>query len=262
MRIRVTTLEGLARIMVQDVLAARADPVGFLPKLIFSANGQGISMYHREPDFRASMDRADIVHADGMSLVVAARCQTSTALPERVATSDFFHYAAHVAAEAGFSFYLLGGHEETLHKANERVQKLYPKLELRGMNSGYFTDDEAPGVLRRIRDCHPDVVWVGLGRPKQEAFCVRYREALRGVAWLKTCGGLFSFLAGEKARAPNWVQGIGLEWAHRLILEPRRLFWRYAVTNIHSLYHLACHTRDLKRAGETAKSTQCRRALE
>jgi N-acetylglucosaminyldiphosphoundecaprenol N-acetyl-beta-D-mannosaminyltransferase len=161
-----------------------------------------------------------------------------------VATTDFFHRASRVAASSGISFFLLGGTEATLRKAEERIHQLYPTLDLRGWHCGFFAPENTKDVLSKIRAAHPDIVWVGLGRPKQEAFCVCHRDALRGSAWLKTCGGLFKFLSGEMDRAPQWVQSLGMEWAHRLMLEPGRLFWRYAKTNVDAIWLLALHTGD------------------
>jgi hypothetical protein len=71
-----------------------------------------------------------------------------------------------------------------------------------------------------------------MGKPREQLFAQRYRAELSGIAWLKTCGGLFDFLAGNNRRAPMWMQHGGLEWLFRLAQEPRRLAWRYATTNV------------------------------
>ena len=81
----------------------------------------------------------------------------------------------------------------------------------------------------------PDVLWVSLGVPLEQAFCNRHKEALSGVGIIKTSGGLFDFLSGAKTRAPAWVQKLGFEWLYRLLLEPRRLLGRYVTTNPHAL---------------------------
>jgi exopolysaccharide biosynthesis WecB/TagA/CpsF family protein len=242
--IDVVTHGDLVRAMHSNVLNARRSGRPSLPRLVFSVNGQAVSMYHRNADFRAMFDQADVLHADGMSVVRAARWLTKRGLPERVATSDLFHHAARMAASCGISFFLLGGTEATLCRAAERIRARYPTLDLRGWRAGYFADEDTKDVLREIRAAQPDILWVGLGRPKQEAFCVRHRDALRGVTWLKTCGGLFKFLSGEMVRAPPWIQSLGLEWAHRLALEPKRLWWRYASTNVDSIWLMARHTAD------------------
>lgn len=213
--------------VTRDELAARMTQKNELPQLVFSANGQGVAMVHRDAAFRSAMDQADIIHADGMGVVFASRLFTSAPLPERVATTDFFHDAAKAAVQAGRTFYFLGGTEEENRAAAEAVEKLYPGL-IVGRHDGY--GDEA-AMIADILAKKPDVVWVNLGRPRQEEFCVRYREALAGVSWLKTCGGLFKFLAGADSRAPLWLQKAGFEWLYRMLREPRRLAGRYLWTN-------------------------------
>jgi N-acetylglucosaminyldiphosphoundecaprenol N-acetyl-beta-D-mannosaminyltransferase len=243
--VNVVTHSSLAEMMRDDVLDQARSGRALAPKLVFSANGQSVSMYYRDLEFRRLFRQGDIVHADGMSVLRAAHWLTKTGLPERVATSDFFEHAAKAASAARVSFFLLGGTEATLATTEERMRTRFPKLDLRGTHCGYFSDDDEKRVVAKIRAAEPDVVWVGLGRPRQEAFCVRNRNALRGVAWLKTCGGLFRFLSGEVSRAPRWVQVLGMEWAHRVMLEPRRLFWRYATTNIDAIWLMARRTHDL-----------------
>ena len=205
------------------------------PKLVFSVNGQCVSMGATDAKFAADLNQGDICHADGMSIVFASRVFTKSPLPERISTTDFFHIAARAAEQHRLKFYFLGGSTDIVQVAYCEARKLYPNIEWVGYQNGYFHIDEEPEICRKIIASGADVVWVGLGRPKQEAFCVRNKKRLRGVAWVKTCGGLFDFLAGKNSRAPGWMQAIGFEWAYRIMLEPRRLWWRYVVTNIHSL---------------------------
>jgi N-acetylglucosaminyldiphosphoundecaprenol N-acetyl-beta-D-mannosaminyltransferase len=84
----------------------------------------------------------------------------------------------------------------------------------------------------------PDYLWVALGVPYEQAFVEEFTPRLSNVGVIKTSGGLFNFLSGSRARAPQWMQAVGLEWAFRIWLEPRRLFWRYLTTNPRALYLL------------------------
>ena len=79
-------------------------------------------------------------------------------------------------------------------------------------------------MVAEINEAQPDVLWVGLGVPAEQTFCLRHREPLVAVGVVKTSGGLFDFLAGKNRRAPEWMQASGLEWLFRVWLEPRRLF--------------------------------------
>ena len=237
---RLTSSE-LVQIMVRDCLAARNNDQ--VPRLIFSANGHSISLAGRNPEFRKVMRTADIIHPDGMSVVFASRLFSGNPLPERIATTDFFHLAAKSGETSGLRFYFLGGREEVNEKAYTRAKNLYPEIRWVGRHHGFFEEHEEDKLCEIIRAARPDVLWVGLGRPQQEIFSVRNREQLTGIGWIKTCGGLFDFLAGNISRAPDWMQRTGLEWVWRIFQEPGRLFWRYFFTNIHALWCLVFYSR-------------------
>ncbi|WP_205871119.1 WecB/TagA/CpsF family glycosyltransferase [Mycolicibacterium holsaticum] len=187
------------------------------------------------------MRDADIVHADGMSAVFASRL-TSTPLPERICTTDFFVDAAEVAALHKLKFFFLGSNEEQNAAAVAAARRIHPELEIAGRHHGYFGEDEDEAICRLIRQSGADVLWVALGKPKQEFWCVRNRKRLAGIGWVKTCGGLFSYLAGDAPRAPRWVRVAGLEWFYRLMDDPKRLAWRYFTTNPYALYRLLRYT--------------------
>lgn len=239
-RVAATTRRALALGMVEDCRRIRA--LGQPAKLVFSLNGQGLSLAAQAQDHRADLEAAEIVHADGMSVVFASRLLTRTPLPERVATTDFFHDAAQAAIKEGLSFYFLGGTATQHDAALAQIRKLYPALRISGARHGYFTSDQVPAICDEIVRAGTDVLWLGLGKPRQEAFAHASRARLRGVGWIKTCGGLFDFLAGRR-RAPEWMQAAGLEWLHRMAQEPQRLTQRYLLTNLHALWRLGAASR-------------------
>jgi len=231
----------LAELLLADCLQARQQGESWLPKLVFSSNGQGVALAGRSPKFMGIMSQADIVHADGMPVVFASR-MTGAPLPERIPTTDFFHDAATIAARNDLRFFMLGAEDEQNAAAVAAVQRMYPDLDVVGRHHGYFDEDEDADVCAMIRESRADVVWIALGKPRQEEWCLRNRQRLRGVGWLKTCGGLYSFLAGDVPRAPLWMQKAGLEWLFRLLGDPKRLAWRYLSTNPYALYRLARFT--------------------
>ena len=238
-------------LMVADCLANRTRVAHrgqvAAPKFMTSANGYVLSLYARDREFQRLVDAADAVDADGMPLVVASRLLARTPLPERVATSDFFHVAAARAEEAGLSFFLLGGDEEVNRAAVAAVQAAHPRLRIAGRHHGFFALDEEPAIARQIVASGTDVLWVGMGAPYEHRFIVRNRSRLTGVSWIKSCGGLFKFIAGTDPRAPQWMHDLCLEWLFRLAREPRRLFPRYFRTNGHAIYLMYKHralTRD------------------
>jgi exopolysaccharide biosynthesis WecB/TagA/CpsF family protein len=209
---------------------------------VFSSNGQGIALYGQNPTYDAAMDAADAIHADGMPVIMASKWLTKTPIRGRSATTDLFHDVAKVAQDRGLSFFVLGATEEQNKKAVAQMKALYPDIAIVGRRNGYFSDAENADVCAEIVASGADVLWVGLGKPKQEIWCHQNREALAGVGVIKTCGGLYAFLAGDAPRAPKWMQKVGLEWLYRLKGDPKRLFKRYLVTNTQAIYSLLRQT--------------------
>lgn len=237
----VVTRKSLAEIMVHDCLLRRNTPA--LPKVVFSSNGQGVALAGFDENFSRTMRAADIIHADGMSVVWASRLLTSKPLPERVATTDFFHDAARAAVENGLSFFILGADENLNREAVIHIQAMYPGLKIVGRRNGYFKREEEPAICQQIVQSGADVLWVALGKPLQEEFCLRNRQNLNGVGWIKTCGGLYAFLTGKSRRAPQFVQDYGMEWIWRLGEDPLRLAKRYILTNPYAIYRMIRYSR-------------------
>ncbi len=229
----------MAALMVEDCLAARKTDV--TPKLVFSTNGNSIARAALDAQFREHHTAADLLHADGQPVVLASRLLTRSPIPGRSATTDFFHDAAVAASKHGLRFFLLGGTEAANEGSTRVLRKTYPGLQIVGRRHGYFSHEEESAVCAEINAANADVVWVGLGVPLEQAFCLRNKHRLR-AGWLMTAGGCFNFVTGAYARAPRWMQNAGLEWLYRVWKEPRRLAWRYAVTNPVALFMLLTRT--------------------
>ncbi|ALV25842.1 WecB/TagA/CpsF family glycosyltransferase [Pannonibacter phragmitetus] len=212
------------------------------PALLFSSNGQGIALSGKNAAFDEAMAAADVIHADGMPVVFASRLLTRTPIRQRSATTDLFHDVAKVALRDGLRFYVLGSTEKQNADAVSAMQRLYPGLQIAGRRHGYFSDEEDEEICREIVAAGTDVLWVALGKPKQEIWSLRNRGRLTGVGCIKTCGGLYAFLTGDAPRAPGWMQNLGLEWFYRFAQEPRRLFARYFITNAQSAWRLMTKT--------------------
>lgn len=232
--------EETADIMIAEALRrrTRAGPPSFLT----SANGQVLSMVAKSQAMSWLFAEADLVNADGQPMVLASRWLTGTPLPERVATTDLFHDVAERAVAAGVSFYFLGATADENAMAVDAVRARYPRLRIVGARDGFFSRAEERAVAGEIARARPDILWVAMGVPHEQVFIVRNRRFLHGVGVAKTSGGLFNFLSGTRPRAPGWMQRAGVEWFYRMALEPRRLFWRYASTNMHAAYLLLSGT--------------------
>jgi N-acetylglucosaminyldiphosphoundecaprenol N-acetyl-beta-D-mannosaminyltransferase len=186
-----------------------------------------------DPAVRADLETADLIVADGTPLVWASRL-AGTPLPERVTGSGLIWSLSAGLAADGASVYLLGGAASGPACGAERAASVllgsYPGLRVAGAASPPFGFEESPASLQRVLaaviDAEPDLVFVGLGFPKQERIVEVLRPALPAT-WFLGCGAAINFVAGDRSRAPAWMQRTGLEWAHRLACEPRRLARRY-----------------------------------
>ena len=213
------------------------------PRLLFDINGQGLAMSLWNSAYRADLQAAEVVHADGQPLVTVSRWLTKTPIADRSATTDLFIDVAAAAAQAGKSFYLLGATEEVSANCARIMESKFRGLKIVGRRNGYFRHEDEDQICQEINDSGADIVWVGLGKPLEQAFCTRNKQKLC-ASWLVTCGGCFNFVTGSYARAPRWMQNTGLEWLHRMITLPRQLAWRYLTTTPVALYLLLTRTRE------------------
>ncbi|WP_170561777.1 WecB/TagA/CpsF family glycosyltransferase [Ruegeria atlantica] len=224
----------LSSAMVEDVKRRRSGEAQ-RALTVFDANAYGISLYEKDPQFAKAINSADIVHADGQIVVWASKfARGSKPIPERTATTDFIHTAAGPAVKHDISYYLLGGTEEINRSCAEKLIELHPGLTIAGRRNGYFDESEVDAVVADINDSKADVLWVGLGKPKEQLFSLEITPRLQHCAWIVTCGGCFHYVVGDYARAPVWMQKIGLEWLHRTATGPghirKRHFRRYPHT--------------------------------
>jgi exopolysaccharide biosynthesis WecB/TagA/CpsF family protein len=218
------------KLMISDWQRKRREAIA--PKVVTTVNGQVVSLFAENPDFHEAMLKTDHVAADGMSVVFASRLATEAPLPERVATTDWFHAAAKAASRHGIRFYILGATARMNQLAVERIRLLYPYLQLAGARDGYFDRGRIEQVAQEIAATRPDILWIGVGNPDQLLLAHAFKRLIPSLTWVRTCGGLFDFLSGLRSRAPVAMQKVGLEWAYRMALEPKRLGWRYATTNV------------------------------
>jgi N-acetylglucosaminyldiphosphoundecaprenol N-acetyl-beta-D-mannosaminyltransferase len=150
-------------------------------------------------------------------------------LSSRVYGPDLMERACERAARGGQAFYLYGGRESALATLREELPRRYPGLRIVGARPGPFRDlesEEADAIAAELNAAEPDVIWVGLGVPLQEKWMATMRERLDAPV-LVGVGAAFDFHAGLKRQAPDILQRLGLEWAFRLVQEPRRLWRRY-----------------------------------
>jgi N-acetylglucosaminyldiphosphoundecaprenol N-acetyl-beta-D-mannosaminyltransferase len=185
----------------------------------------------RDPGYRALLDRGALNVPDGMAVAWAVRLFGTRT--QRLAGTEATHLTAAWGVERGLRHYLYGATPETLQRMRRQLERSYPGILVVGAESPPFrpmTDAELAASARRMQEAGAQVVWVGLGAPKQDVVAHRLRE-LRAAPVIMCVGAAFDFVAGTARRAPGWMRQIGLEWVHRLLAEPRRLWKRYLIGN-------------------------------
>jgi N-acetylglucosaminyldiphosphoundecaprenol N-acetyl-beta-D-mannosaminyltransferase len=200
------------------------------PRFITACDVHGIMQAQRNPQHRLNLMRADLVTPDGMPLVWTARLRGNVEM-QRIAGPDLVAAVCARSETRGWKHYFYGGAPGVARKMTIELCKKYPRLQIAGIESPPFrplTATENAATLARIAASGADIVWVGLGCPKQEQWVAENMEAMDKAVAIAV-GAAFDFHSGRISRAPSWMQRSGLEWLHRLLLEPSRLWRRYLV---------------------------------
>jgi N-acetylglucosaminyldiphosphoundecaprenol N-acetyl-beta-D-mannosaminyltransferase len=223
---------GIDRITEAEVVAVVRDALHHgRGGRIITPNVDILRRAQTDPEAREHLDDADLIVADGMPLIWASKLG-GTPLPERVAGSSLIWSLSAGLGKDGRSIFVIGGAPENdgAARAADRLAGDCPGLRVAGTlcpDYGFEKDPIAyDQFCSKVVDARPDLVFVGLGFPKQERMIARLRTAL-AQSWFIGCGAAVNFVAGDVSRAPRWMQRSGLEWAHRLGTEPRRLASRY-----------------------------------
>jgi N-acetylglucosaminyldiphosphoundecaprenol N-acetyl-beta-D-mannosaminyltransferase len=183
----------------------------------------------RNPLLAADVAASDVITMDGMGIVWGAKL---LGLPTkyRVCGIDLFTELLAVCARENFKPYFLGATPAVLQEASKRARAAHPTIQIAGMRDGYFSAGSEQAVVEEICNSGADCLFIAMPTPKKERFLAAHRDEI-GVPFVMGVGGSFDVLAGRVQRAPGAMQKLGLEWAYRLLQEPRRLWWRYTETN-------------------------------
>jgi len=203
------------------------------------SNTQIVTMRRCDGGFRETTRCMDHFVPDGMPLIWALN-DRGARMTDRVYGPAFMRECI-LRSPAERTHYLLGGSEECLTRLDGRFRRQRPDVRIVGSHHGYFEPDADEGIVEEINSLGPDLIWVGLGTPKQQEWIARNKSKIRRGALLAV-GFAFDVNAGTKRDAPVWMQKAGLTWLHRLKEEPRRLGGRYLKWNSLFLYHLLCES--------------------
>ena len=199
------------------------------PSYVITANLNYAMLNHQEPGMDVVTNDADLILADGQPIVWRSRL-TGETLPERVAGSEMIFHLARWCRDNDESIYFLGGAENVAQTCADRLCERYPGLRIAGVESPPFrelTPEEIDHQQRKISASGAGLLLVAFGQPKGERWIHENHQAL-GVPVSIQLGASFDFIAGTAQRAPKFWQSIGMEWAYRMMTDPKRLVPRYA----------------------------------
>lgn len=216
-----------------------------------AANTHVAALARVDPAFGAAMARFDLICPDGMPLIWAVNrgAGGGRRLSDRVyGPTLMLRTIERSAGRPELRHFLLGGKESTLGKLRARFAAEFPGTVVAGAYSppfGVWPEDEFERMAGMIRESGANLIWVGLGCPKQERWIGENKDRLPPGVYFGI-GAAFAFHAGEVSQAPAWIQRMGMEWLYRLLAEPRRLWRRYFTYNSLFVWH---SVRDALRGG-------------
>ena len=201
-----------------------------LPRILCFPGSDMLAACQRNDRQRTALNNADVTLTDGMMLARLCRL-FGAAHAERVYGPDVMLELCRRSPERGYRHFFYGGAPGVAETLAARLQEQFPGLRVVGTCSPPYralSESEIAEDMRLINDSQADVVWIGLGTPKQEIWMTDNRSRLRAPLLLGV-GAAFDFHAGNLRQAPRWVRAAGFEWFFRLCTQPRRLFKRYIV---------------------------------
>lgn len=197
---------------------------------VVTPNIQHVALLERDQDFRQAYESAALVLPDGWPIVVAMSLRTGR-LSRRVTGADLVPALCRQAAERGLTVGFVGGAPGAAIEAERRMRREHPGLRCVLIDEPPWGFEQDPGesgrLIAAVNMAGPDILFVGLGTPKQELFIAAHQDKLN-VGVVVCSGAAIDFIAGCQRRAPRWLRNVGLEWAYRVAREPRRLAGRYA----------------------------------
>ncbi|MCA9400625.1 MAG: WecB/TagA/CpsF family glycosyltransferase [Candidatus Omnitrophica bacterium] len=226
---------GIDNITMGDALNRISDFIKNKTKaVVVTPNVDHMMKLQIDSEFRNVYTKADLILADGMPLLWASRF-LKRPLKEKISGSDLFPELCRMAADGSMSMFFLGGRPQAADRAKEILEKKYPGIRIAGTYCPPFGFENDPvenqKIIQHINQCRPDILFVGLGAPKQEKWICRHQSQYDAYVSIGI-GVTFEFTAGMVRRAPVWMQRVGMEWFWRLMMEPRRLWKRYLVDDM------------------------------
>ncbi len=198
-------------------------------KSVYFVNPDCLNKMSTDKDYFQVLKNGSLIFPDGIGLTVAGKL-LNTPLKENINGTDMFPYICRLAAERGYSLFLLGGKPGIAAETARVIEGKY-KVKIAGTAHGYFDhDSESNAMVESVNQSGADILLVAFGAPRQEKWIATHCEQLKPNI-LMGVGGLFDFYSGNIKRAPVWMREIGLEWIYRILQEPGRMWRRYVIGN-------------------------------
>lgn len=207
---------------------------------VITPNVDQIVRVEKDPYFREICDNAELLLVDGHPLMWIAKWYGKP-IKEKICGSDLVPHLCKIAAEKGYRIFLLGAAEGVAAKAARILEKDYPGITIAGTYSPPFGFEKDEAEIQKIngilRDSNSDLLFVGMGVPKQDRFIYENMHKYE-IPMSFSIGATIDFIAGEQKRAPRWMTDHGIEWVYRLFCNPKRMFKRYIVDDM-EIFRLA-----------------------
>jgi N-acetylglucosaminyldiphosphoundecaprenol N-acetyl-beta-D-mannosaminyltransferase len=223
----------------------------------------GVMEAQSDPEFRHILNRAFINAPDGMPLSWVGHLQGFSKM-DRVYGPDFMTAMCQLSVDRGYRHFLYGGEPGVVELLKETLQSKFPGLQVVGTYTPPFrglTSEEEQEVLTQVWESAPHILWVGLSTPKQERFMAQYIDRLQ-VPLLVGVGAAFDYHTGRIHDCSNWIKRAGLQWLHRLLQDPRRLWKRYLRNNPAFAWNIALQTLRLRRYPRISEAAETERKIK
>ena len=245
----------MLRLQELDIVESK-EQLALIPEgkvLINTINAHSYNVAQKDDAFAMALRNGDYLIPDGASIIKACHMLKAKSQPkERIAGWDLFEFemtflnskmqeCKNERMNKGRVMFM-GSSEKVLTLIRERVAVDYPNLEVVTYSPPYkpeFSDEDNQTMIQAINDAAPDLLWIGMTAPKQEKWTYQHWDELNIHCHCGTVGAVFDFYAGTVKRAPLWWQRNSMEWLHRLIMEPRRMWRRYIIGAVKFLYYIS-----------------------
>lgn len=210
--------------------------------LINTINAHSYNTALKDELFQRALINGNVLIPDGISIVKACKWLNAKSKPkERIAGWDLFAFEMDKLNKIGGKCFFMGSSEKVLSLIRRRASVDYPNIVVETYSPPYkpeFSEEDNKAIIEAINKADPDLLWIGMTAPKQEKWTYSHWNELNIHCHVGTIGAVFDFFAGTVERAPIWWQEHGLEWAYRLVKEPKRMWRRYIIGNSLFLWNI------------------------